>query len=120
MLFFKDNIDGYYQFNDNAPPEWYAHLTPTAQQFPPQPAIQEVREVMPPLSPWQLRKSLKSAGLRGQVEAAINSSQNEDLKDWWKYETDFYRIAPLLLLMAQQLNITDEQLDQIFITGAAL
>lgn len=32
MLFFKDDNDGYYQFDDNAPPEWYAHLTPTTQK----------------------------------------------------------------------------------------
>lgn len=33
MLFFKDSKDGYYQFEDNAPPAWYAHLTLTGQQF---------------------------------------------------------------------------------------
>lgn len=30
MLAFKDNADGYYEFRDDAPPEWYAGLTPTA------------------------------------------------------------------------------------------
>lgn len=34
MLFFKDKGDGYYQYADDAAPESYAHLTPTAQQFP--------------------------------------------------------------------------------------
>ena len=33
MLYFKDNIDGYYQFNDDADPSWYAKLTPCAQQI---------------------------------------------------------------------------------------
>lgn len=30
MLAFTDNHDGYYEFENTAPPEWYAHLTPTA------------------------------------------------------------------------------------------
>ena len=32
---FKDAGDGYYEFADNAPAEWYVHLTPCAQQLPP-------------------------------------------------------------------------------------
>jgi len=34
-LYFKDSGDGYYEFADTAPVEWYAHLTPCAQQSPP-------------------------------------------------------------------------------------
>jgi hypothetical protein len=34
MLYFKDSGDGYYEFADDAPPEWYAHLAPTSQQLP--------------------------------------------------------------------------------------
>ena len=33
MLYFKDSIDGYYEFADDVPADWYAHLTPTAQQI---------------------------------------------------------------------------------------
>ena len=33
MLFFKDNIDGYYQYADDANPSWYANLTPCQQQI---------------------------------------------------------------------------------------
>lgn len=44
MLYFKDNKDGYYQFDDDANPMMYAHLTPTAQQFPPNPTADEVKE----------------------------------------------------------------------------
>ena len=32
MLYFKDDKDGYYQFNDDADPDWYEHLTPCPQQ----------------------------------------------------------------------------------------
>ena len=33
MLFFKDKKDGYYQFADDADPDWYADLTPCPQQI---------------------------------------------------------------------------------------
>ena len=33
MLFFKDNKDGYYQFNDDADPSWYVGLTTCPQQI---------------------------------------------------------------------------------------
>jgi len=33
-LYYKDNGDGYYEFADNAPAGWYAHLTPCSQQLP--------------------------------------------------------------------------------------
>lgn len=42
MLFFKDDKDGYYQFEDDAPKEWYADLTPTAQQLPDEPSPAEI------------------------------------------------------------------------------
>ena len=40
MLAFKDSADGYYEFDDDAPPHWYAHLTPAAIKPPPPPAPQ--------------------------------------------------------------------------------
>ena len=33
MLFFKDSKDGYYQYADDANPDWYANLTPCPQQI---------------------------------------------------------------------------------------
>ena len=33
MLFYKDAKDGYYQFADDAAPEWLANLTPCPQQI---------------------------------------------------------------------------------------
>ena len=38
MLHFKDSADGYYAFEDDAPPEWYAHLIPAdAETLPDDP-----------------------------------------------------------------------------------
>ena len=39
MLYFKDDKDGYYGFEDDAPAEWHAHLTPCPKQVKPQSEI---------------------------------------------------------------------------------
>lgn len=49
MLTFTDPADGYYEFAVDAPPEWYAHLTPCAPQLP------------PPKSAEQLARELETA-----------------------------------------------------------
>ena len=35
MLYFKDNADGRYAFEDTAPKEWYAHLIPASAEVVP-------------------------------------------------------------------------------------
>jgi len=40
---FKDNKDGYYQFDDYAPKSWYEHLTPCEQQIPPPTSLTEAK-----------------------------------------------------------------------------
>ena len=35
MLHFKDNADGYYAFEDDAPQEWYSHLIPADAEILP-------------------------------------------------------------------------------------
>ena len=42
MLYLKDDEDGYYEFEDDAPKSWYRHLTPCPQQFPNQPTSAEI------------------------------------------------------------------------------
>lgn len=54
MLAFKDDNDGYYEFADNAPPAWYAHLTPIA---------------IKPITPKTLAE-LKREAEQGELEAA--------------------------------------------------
>jgi len=36
MKHFKDSKDGYYSFHDDAPSEWYDHLTPCEKPIPTQ------------------------------------------------------------------------------------
>lgn len=71
------------------------------------------------ISPRQIRQSLNHFNLRTQVEAVV-ASGDQDLKDWWEFATSFDREHPLVLDMSNVLNITNEQLDEIWIYGASI
>lgn len=77
------------------------------------------RQSMTPLSAYQVRKGLTQFNLRSQVEAAI-SQADISIKDAWQFANEFERTNPVLLMMAQALGITDNQLDQMFELGASL
>ena len=73
-----------------------------------------------PLTAWQIRKALNTAGLRATVEAAITGSSDQDLKDAWQYASSFERNHPLVASMAAALGKTDAEIDALFILGATL
>ena len=72
------------------------------------------------LTPRQIRLILTSKGLRQQVETLVAKSNNYDLKDWWEYSLEYKRDNELLILMAAELGLTSEDIDNMFIEGAAL
>lgn len=72
-----------------------------------------------PLSAWQVRKVLNQYGIRETVESAILTA-DKTTQDAWQYATEFKRDDAVLLAMAQMLNLTDAQLDQMFELGIAL
>lgn len=87
-------------------------------------------DVVPPLpqsdntvpqkvTPRQIRLALNDAGLRDAVEQAVTAS-DQSVKDWWEYSLDIERKNPLIILMAAALNITEQQLDNLFISAATL
>ena len=71
------------------------------------------------VTPRQIRLALSAAGLRETVETAV-AAGSQDLKDWWEYALTIERNNDLIVGMASQLNITSEQLDDLFIAAAAL
>ena len=87
-------------------------------------------DVVPPLpqsdntvpqrvTPRQIRLALNNAGLRETVENSVaNSDQNT--KDWWEYALDIERNNPLIISMAATLNITEQQLDNLFVSADSL
>lgn len=82
-----------------------------------------VNPVPQSVSMRQARLALFGAGLLSAVEAAI-SAQAEPTKSVikieWDYATSVDRNWPTLLALRAALGLTDDQLDQLFITAVKL
>jgi hypothetical protein len=48
------------------------------------------------------------------------ANQDEATKITWEYALEFRRDDPLLLQLAKNLNLTEEQIDQFFIAASKL
>lgn len=73
-----------------------------------------------PVSPRQIRQAMTRAGIRQQVEDAIAASNDYDLKDWYEYATEFERGNPAVAQLAAALNISEQQLDDLWRLAATL
>jgi hypothetical protein len=99
----------------DATPEEVAEIEARAsEQVPPVPNSVTMR---------QARLALLGAGLLGQVSTAIaslSSPHREQAEIEWEFSSDVYRDRPLVAMLGPQLGLTNEQLDQLFITAATL
>lgn len=72
----------------------------------------------------QARLVLLQQGLLDGVEAAINTIEDEttrrEVQIEWEYAMDIRRDWPALQLITQQLGLTDEQLDQMFLLASKI
>jgi len=82
-------------------------------------SVNITRAELPSLSAWQVRKVLNATGLRPSVEAQIELA-DQNTKDAWRYANEFKRDDALLNDMASLIGISQDELDQLFITGAKL
>jgi hypothetical protein len=80
------------------------------------PALAPVPET---ISPRQFRQALTHFGFRANVETVV-SQADQDTKDWYEYATDFQRNHQKTLSMAQAMGYTSQQMDQVWVHGAAL
>lgn len=80
----------------------------------------ETIQVPQTITPRQIRMQLTNSGLRQQVEDMVANSNDYALKDWWEYSLDYKRDNPILIGMATQLGLTEEQLDNMFIEASKL
>lgn len=94
-------------------------LTFNGTDVVPMPAPQPEAPVIPAMTPRQIRLILNATGLRSQVEAMVAQS-SQDVKDTWEFSTMIERSNPMLIAMAGQLGLTDQQIDDLFINGAKL
>lgn len=66
----------------------------------------------------QARLQLLEVGLLDEVEAFV--SQNRKWQIEWEYANEVYRDSPLISALKSLLNLTDEQIDTIFIEASKL
>ena len=78
-----------------------------------------VTQIPKSVSPRQIRQALTRAGLRASVEAAV-AAGDQDIKDWYEFATDFERSNPVVASLGAALNVSDEQLDALWILAEAL
>lgn len=71
------------------------------------------------VTPRQVRLLLLQQNLLASVEAMI-AQQDEATKITWQYALEFRRDDALLNQLATNLNLSQEQIDQFFITAASL
>lgn len=73
------------------------------------------------VDPIQAREAIRRAGLMPQVEALIDDPETPALvKSAWEYALKFKRQSPTILVVAQALGWTDEQLDALFIEASGV
>lgn len=65
------------------------------------------------LTPRQFKQGLTRIGIRGAVEAAV-ASADQDTKDWYNESTVFERNNPVMNAMAVALGKTSEDIDNLF------
>ncbi|WKT94549.1 hypothetical protein QYR01_10620 [Brucella anthropi] len=88
-------------------------------QAPPELTSEEKRELMPVITKRQLRLALVRHGISlAQVEAAIAAMPDglpkQEAEIEWSDASEFRRLHPTLLLVAQALNLTNEQVDAMW------
>jgi hypothetical protein len=71
------------------------------------------------ITPRQCRLVLMQQGLLAQVEQMI-AQQDEATRITWEYALEFRRDDPLLNALAQNLGLTDQQIDEFFVAAAQL
>jgi len=65
----------------------------------------------------QARRAMFDAGIYEKVDAAIKQAGGTALIDW-EYSNTFDRSNPMIESMAAQLNLTDKQVDELFIAAS--
>lgn len=81
-----------------------------------------VEQIVPEaISPAQGRIALKRAGLLEQVIALVDASgSNSELEIWWDYATLWERNNANVIALGEALQLTAEQIDDLFRTAAAI
>jgi hypothetical protein len=81
----------------------------------------DVPDIVPEkISMRQCRLVLLQQNLLNDVQALIDTAGNEAYKIEWEYASEVYRNAALVQIIAQELPLTEEQVDELFVLAATL
>ncbi|CAI2936238.1 protein of unknown function [Aminobacter niigataensis] len=88
---------------------------------PPPPTPEELRELMPPLNPGQIRLALLSIGITEDMVDAQLADDPAGMIEW-KYRPSYRRLHPLVVGLAApgKFNLPDEQVDALWVWAAGL
>ena len=89
-------------------------LTPEEQQT----RLNDWRRTLS-VSPLQIRRALRQAGLFDAVVAFVDSA-SDDVRDAWEYAVRIDRTDPLIAAAGQALGVTDAEVDDLFRLAATL
>lgn len=71
------------------------------------------------VTPLQARKVLRLLGFLDELDALLEESTPE-VRDTWEYATSIDRTHPLIEELANELGLSDEDVDNLFIHAATL
>jgi hypothetical protein len=65
------------------------------------------------VGPYQIRKTLRDAGLLDAVKAFVDQADVE-IQEAWQHSTEFKRLDPMILAALDSLGIDEDTADQLF------
>lgn len=69
---------------------------------------------------WKAKTALAMAGKLSAANAAVSASGNDVVMLAWEYAADIHRDSVALQQMAAALNLTESEVDQLFIAANAI
>ena len=84
-----------------------------AMTIPKPPVIPQPDPAPPTVSPLQMRRALRAAGLKPQVDAYV-LTLDEEAREAWEYATEVRRNNALIAAAGAALGKTDAELDDLF------